>query len=283
MKAKKIFLAAAVFALMSTSAAFGGTWKKGTGNDQDRWWYDNNDGTYAKDGWHWIDGDGNGTAECYYFDGNGWLYTNTTTPDNYQVNADGAWVENGTVKTKAVAAVPFSWFEEQGLKCNAEVGVTYDYITRCNSAVNVDTNAKLIFSEYRTFDSDDAHPAKEGYEWKTVHVDVEYGDQFAQMYGLSWSALVRDYYGTERTLGSDESDLFTVNMNGIDYTECTADVKSNLEDWKDDGTRKLTMDLTCRVPKGYDGILISFYNNRLYEEGADIVTRLRDALTFRLK
>ena len=160
MKAKKIFLAASVFALMSTSAAFGGTWKKGTGNDQDRWWYDNNDGTYAKDGWHWIDGDGNGTAECYYFDGNGWLYTNTTTPDNYQVNADGAWVENGTVKTKAVAAAPFSWFEEQGLKCNAEVGVTYDYITRCNSAVNVDTNAKLIFSEYRTFDADDAHPAK---------------------------------------------------------------------------------------------------------------------------
>ena len=98
MKAKKIFLAASVFALMSTSAAFGGTWKKGTGNDQDRWWYDNNDGTYAKDGWHWIDGDGNGTAECYYFDGNGWLYTNTTTPDNYQVNADGAWVENGTVQ-----------------------------------------------------------------------------------------------------------------------------------------------------------------------------------------
>ena len=55
-------------------------------------------------GWQWIDGNGDGTAECYYFDDNGQMLTGTTTPDGYTVNSDGAWTENGTVQTKSVAA-----------------------------------------------------------------------------------------------------------------------------------------------------------------------------------
>ena len=49
-----------------------------------------------------VDGNGDGVAECYYFDGNGYILANTTTPDGYQVNAGGAWIQNGAVKTKSV-------------------------------------------------------------------------------------------------------------------------------------------------------------------------------------
>ena len=68
------------------------------------WWYDNGNGTYHSNSWQWIDGDNNGTAECYYFDRTGYMLANTTTPDGYKVNASGAWVENGTVKTRNVRA-----------------------------------------------------------------------------------------------------------------------------------------------------------------------------------
>lgn len=50
-----------------------------------------------------LDGNGDGVAECYYFDGNGYMLANTTTPDGYTVNADGAWTVNGVVQTKSVA------------------------------------------------------------------------------------------------------------------------------------------------------------------------------------
>jgi len=40
-------------------------------------------------------------AECYYFEPTSYLLIYTTTPDGYTVNADGAWVENGAVQTKA--------------------------------------------------------------------------------------------------------------------------------------------------------------------------------------
>ena len=52
-------------------------------------------------GWQWLDGNGDGVAECYYFDGNGYMLSSTITPDGYQVNANGAWVSNGTVQTQS--------------------------------------------------------------------------------------------------------------------------------------------------------------------------------------
>jgi len=42
-RVKKVFLAASAFTLLTTSAAFGGTWKTGEGN----WQYDNGEGTEA--------------------------------------------------------------------------------------------------------------------------------------------------------------------------------------------------------------------------------------------
>ena len=52
-------------------------------------------------GWMWIDTDGDGASECYYFDTNdGHMYVSTTTPDGYAVNEKGQWTVNGVVQTK---------------------------------------------------------------------------------------------------------------------------------------------------------------------------------------
>lgn len=76
------------------------SWQK-SGN---RWWFDMGDGTYCKNCWAWIDGNHDGVAECYYFDKDGWLLTNTTTPDGYTVNADGAWYDETGVRTSGIKA-----------------------------------------------------------------------------------------------------------------------------------------------------------------------------------
>lgn len=52
----------------------------------------------------WLDGNGDGTDECYAFDGQGWMYADTETPDGYSVNGDGAWTVDGNVQTMTVAA-----------------------------------------------------------------------------------------------------------------------------------------------------------------------------------
>lgn len=100
MKRKKMMIAVAAIAMaaaMSMTAFAAGWQQNATG-----WWYGTNadNSQWYSGGWQWIDGNGDGIAESYYFDQNGYIAVNTTTPDGYTVNADGAWVVNGVVQTQ---------------------------------------------------------------------------------------------------------------------------------------------------------------------------------------
>lgn len=74
--------------------AFAGEWKS---NDTG-WWWLNDDGSNPAAEWKWLDGNKDGTFECYYFGNDGYMLSDTTTPDNYQVNKDGAWIVDGGVQ-----------------------------------------------------------------------------------------------------------------------------------------------------------------------------------------
>ena len=82
-------LALAASLSFSTMTAFA-DWKQ----EGNTWKYQNSEGKYATSTWQWING------KSYCFDSNGNMYANTTTPDGYTVNADGAWTVNGVVQTK---------------------------------------------------------------------------------------------------------------------------------------------------------------------------------------
>lgn len=115
MKRKKLAtVSTAFFSLLMASTAFAGTWQAGTGENQGKWWYDNGNGSYTSNGWQWIDGNGDGIAESYYFDNNGWLLTNTTTPDGYQVNENGAWIESGSIVSQNISNIANKTDTESG-------------------------------------------------------------------------------------------------------------------------------------------------------------------------
>ena len=83
-----------------TTALAAENWKQ----DNAGWWYQNADGSYPTNTWKEIGGawyyfEGNGYMAAnkwignYYVGSNGAMLTNTTTPDGYQVGADGAWIQ----------------------------------------------------------------------------------------------------------------------------------------------------------------------------------------------
>ena len=85
--------------------AFAGEWHE----DMNGWWYENDDGSYCRNGWDWIDGDHDGWAQCYYFGNSGYLQmnagyaqTNTGHADGYEIDKNGAWSVNGVTQVKAV-------------------------------------------------------------------------------------------------------------------------------------------------------------------------------------
>ena len=92
----------------STMTAFAGWEQTGA-----TWKYQNADKTYLTNTWQWIDGNGDNVAECYYFNADGIMLANTTTPDGFAVNEQGQWIENGVVQTKVQTTAPQIETEEQ--------------------------------------------------------------------------------------------------------------------------------------------------------------------------
>lgn len=95
-------IATAIMTLSMNMTAFAAQWQ----SDANGWWYENDNGTYPTNTWQWIDGNSDGIAESYYFDGQGYCLLNTTTPDGFTVNATGAWTVNGVVQTQQSATPP---------------------------------------------------------------------------------------------------------------------------------------------------------------------------------
>ncbi len=76
-----------------------GTWKQ----DSVGWYYDKTGtGNYAVNEWLWVDSDYDGTAECYYFDENGYMLADRVK-DGYTLNSLGQWTVDGIVQRKTVA------------------------------------------------------------------------------------------------------------------------------------------------------------------------------------
>ena len=92
MKKIKILAITTIIILSMTMTSFAGWCKNTIG-----WYYEYGPKTVYTNGWYWIDGNNDGISECYYFDSNGYLLTDTVTPDGYTVDKNGCWTADGKV------------------------------------------------------------------------------------------------------------------------------------------------------------------------------------------
>lgn len=102
---KKNYLKCTAATLVMTGLMSMTSFAAGWQQNENGWWYATNadNTTWCSNAWQWIDGNGDGIAECYYFDANGYLLVNAAAPDGYTVDGNGAWVQNGVVQTKSLA------------------------------------------------------------------------------------------------------------------------------------------------------------------------------------
>ena len=89
-----VFAGLLTLALAATALAAGGQWVR----DGATWRFTNPDGSHPAQGWQWIDSDGNGLSECYYFTDRSGHIALATMIDTYYVNADGMWEVAGVVQ-----------------------------------------------------------------------------------------------------------------------------------------------------------------------------------------
>lgn len=111
-------------------------------NPRSGYWYKNSDGTYPKSTWKQIGG------KYYYFDGEGYLLRDTTTPDGYLVNKEGVWVEN----PDSIQAPRSSDPELQALAETAALSIgisledNFDYNSTCAESFNPNADYKITLN-----------------------------------------------------------------------------------------------------------------------------------------
>ena len=87
MKRVSLIITTIIWFSLFSFFAFASEWKQ---EADGRWWYQHDDGTYTTNNWELIDG------KYYYFDAQGWMLANTTTPDGFQVDVNGAKIVSNT-------------------------------------------------------------------------------------------------------------------------------------------------------------------------------------------
>lgn len=180
-------------------------------------------------------------------------------------------------------------FEEYNVKGQfMELGKTYDYVTCCYDDRDYKTVGQATVTDYQTFASDDTHEAKDGYEWKTLEIQIVFSDENAYIYGVDTQLAYEDYYNI---IGNDNSSVwddngkctFTVNFNGKDYTECTQYGTGGFPaSWNH--TDPWTVNFEYLLPVGYDGRIVGLCDASIpWNDGQHIFDVANDdTLFFRL-
>lgn len=156
-----------------------------------------------------------------------------------------------------------------------EVGVPYPYTTHTYTSKAIATTAEATVTSYEVFDSAPGYPAKEGYEWRVVKMEILYHDKNANDYGCSIYPIIDDYHDSR--LYNDTSDLLeateeyhiydgTVLVDGVQMeTYCYW----HYDQWGDWFIQEDEMvDIICHeqwdflVPVGYDGCIAGLWNGQ---------------------
>lgn len=186
-------------------------------------------------------------------------------------------------------------FDKHGIICNVELDKEYPYTTLTYRNKDISINGTVLFSNYRTFESDEEREGIEGYEWKSIDVTFSYDDDNAWDYGTTSAPFTTDFYNIEPKSQSgpnksendvgilDNNDTYTVNFNGIDYTECLKEDHALVMEWNN-RVYTCKIQFSFRVPIGYDGSIVGAISDGKYNDG-DYIYEVADenTLFFRLK
>lgn len=214
MKMKKMVLLAFSMCLAMSFTANAGTWRSGTAENTGRWWYDNEDGSYAANGWQWIDGNQDGISECYYFDENGWMAADGITPDGWQVNENGAWVRDGQIETRR---------EEENMRIQVQVnGQTVKFELNDSNAAKMLYEQLPLFIEVQNFSNNEKifYPPE---KLDTNGASLTRGGAGTLAYYEPWGNVVM-FYGDFRSNG----DLFELGRS-VEGSEAIGNMSGTLQ------------------------------------------------------
>lgn len=160
------------------------------------------------------------------------------------------------------------------------------YVSCCSEMPEVSTYGAIALNDYRVFESDETHAAKEGYEWRIAEFDIAFHDEMANRFGAKFSVFSTDYYhGPDDDVIALPSDghTFSLDYKEATYDECYEDFYFESR-WEDESipnepnatirVAHMTLRYETLMPAGYDGVLLAFYDPRNADAGDAMLDRI---------
>lgn len=157
--------------------------------------------------------------------------------------------------------------------------------------------AKVWFTNYSVFDSDETHEAKDGYEWKTVEAHIAFGEK-ADMGG--WLYDIYDHWGLdyyENTKEIDGEGYITYRgkdypLSEMEYNKIELAIIQNKErpelaqkyGWPSNiAVFEEVLQIECLLPKGFDGALAGYGDYFEYLAKDKDLEAVENIVSFRFK
>lgn len=180
-------------------------------------------------------------------------------------------------------------FENFGIVCNAAADTPYVYRAATCDDSSITTEGTAMFA-YSTFQSDEAHPEKEGYLWKQVVITLTFGDVNAHVYGCRVNTLFGlDYYSFSNAAINEPSSESTIEREStvlFQGEECPITARHEVlrSEWGDDCVYHMDICIEYHMPIDYDGMAVALYHAGNVETGEYELDLLdADSLIFRMK
>ncbi|WP_312502934.1 hypothetical protein [Lacrimispora sp.] len=116
-------------------------------------WYKNSDGTFPQSTWKQISG------KYYYFDEDGYLLRNTTTPDGYLVDREGIWIENPNAIQAPRSSNPElqALAEASALSYGRTLEENFEYSSICAESFNPNADYRITLNSLGGMSVEEGH------------------------------------------------------------------------------------------------------------------------------
>lgn len=200
-----ILVLALLMAMFHAFPVFADSWQQ-QGN---KWRWVKDDGSYLVSCWQWIDGDQDGVSECYYFDKDGYMLSSTTTPDGYQVDELGEWIQNGALMIKIRGDIKYP-YGPGNMRANDFEHANFCKMT--NDQWKETKNAIEAFRQQYIKDGmSDLEKEIRIIEWLVGNCSYEKGEDWSR--GTAYSCIV---LGKAQCSGYADAFLQTAKLCGLD-------------------------------------------------------------------
>lgn len=189
MKRTKVLVMTLAISMIAASPVLA-EWKM---EDDGRWWYQNEDGSYPANQWQEIEG------KQYYFGEDGYMLANTTTPDGKQVGADGAQIDN--IQTgDGTRGNPYNAYVGADFSYNLTYFPEYNYSARLKllEVVTGQRANEWVFSENMFNESEHGN-----YKWRLYHFELTCLDSERELSGDVVNP--SDFYNQDSTIGLSDA------------------------------------------------------------------------------